>query len=328
LHHGQEIYLFFFKYKENGIVGGLISALIIGLIIFLSFRIIREFKITEYYQFLETINKKKSKINFNKLISCFINLFVLISFYIMIAGFASYISQQFNLPVFIGSIIIAFFAFITLNKNIEGIIKVNTILIPILIMFIFIIGIIYGNNELQINRFNTYENINWLLSAILYSSYNSILLIPILINLKKFITENNQIVIISIIIFFIIILLIISIYRILNKINVDISTIELPVIYAINFLGNRYKIIYGFIIISSIFTSAISSGYAFLSNFSKSKEMYKYLNLFICISSIFISNVGFSKLINFLYPTFGIFGLVQIFLIIKSNYKLTIEKYK
>lgn len=191
-----------------------------------------------------------------------------------------------------------------------------------------IFGIICSYNIASSKSINIYEKGNWLISGILYGSYNSILLIPILITLKKYIKNTKHNIIISTSCVFIILLLTISIYSILMKINIDILEIELPAVYAVSFMGKGFKIIYGFIIISSIFTTAISSGYGFLTNCSKTDKMYKYLNPIICISGLIISNIGFSKLVNFLYPVFGVLGLIQIFFIIKSNYKLTIEKNK
>lgn len=328
MHHGQEIYLFFFRFGNKGIIGAIISSLVIGGIIFLTFRLIRQKNITDYYEFLETINRTRTNVKFNKIISYIVNIFLLISFYIMIAGFSAYIFQELKISPIIGSTVIALLSYLTFGKNLEGIIKVNTFLIPILIAFIIMLGVISARGRTEVENMNIYEEGNWIISGVLYGSYNSIILIPILITLKKYIKNTYQTIMISSTTVFIIILLVISIYEILSKINIDISGIELPITYAVSFMGIGYKIIYSFIITSSIFTTAISSGYAFLNNISKTKKMYKYLNFFICISGILISGIGFSNLINYLYPCFGVLGLIQIILITKSNFKLSIEKNK
>lgn len=84
-------------------------------------------------------------------------------------------------------------------------------------------------------------------------------------------------------------------------------------------LGTGYKYFYGLIILGAIITTEISSGYGFLNNISKSKNKYKLYNKIICAFSIPISLIGFSNLVNNLYPIFGILGLVQIFLILKCK---------
>ncbi len=325
-HHGQEIYLFFFKFGYKGFIGAIISSLLIGIIIHLSFRLIKKNDIKNYTEFLKIINNKDNKNHINKLLNYIINIFLLITFYIMVAGFCAYVSQELKIPYFIGGVIISILSYITFRNNIEGIIKVNTILIPVITGFVILFGLMNIGRIDNIKNINISEGGNWILSSILYGSYNSIVLIPILIKLKDLIKSCKESLLTSIIIFFAIMLLVISIYLILMNINISIDEIELPVIYAVSFMGKGFKIIYGIIIVFAIFTTEVSSGYAFLTGCSTSKNMYNLLNIFICVSGILISKLGFSRLINILYPLFGFLGLLQIFYIIKSNFKQAIEK--
>ena len=62
-----------------------------------------------------------------------INIFILVSFYIMIAGFGAYLQQELNINSMIGSAILAVFCIILFRKNIEGVVKANQILVPILV---------------------------------------------------------------------------------------------------------------------------------------------------------------------------------------------------
>lgn len=83
------------------------------------------------------------------------------------------------------------------------------------------------------------------------------------------------------------------------------------------------NISFGGVIISAIFTSAISAGYSFLQNSTKNRKQYKRLASFICITSLLTIKIGFAQLVDFLYPVFGILSLLQLFFIFK---KQTIEK--
>lgn len=82
--------------------------------------------------------------------------------------------------------------------------------------------------------------------------------------------------------------------------------------------GNFYKYLYGVIILGAITTTAISSAFGFLNNVSKNEKQYKKYNLIICAFSIFAPLIGFSNLVNSLYPVFGILGLSQLILILKK----------
>ena len=99
----------------------------------------------------------------------------------------------------------------------------------------------------------------------------------------------------------------------LTQIDISISSIEMPIIYVANLLGKVYPYFYGFVIVSAIFTSAICTGYSFLENGKKNVKTYFWKNVFVCGSSIFVSYLGFSNLVNALYPVFGYLGLLQIF---------------
>lgn len=105
-------------------------------------------------------------------------------------------------------------------------------------------------------------------------------------------------------------------YMILQKGGQNIQQVELPLIYIVSKYGIGYRYIYGIVIVSAIYTSAIAAGYGFVENCSKSKKSYKIICAFICISAIPISKVGFSYLVNLLYPVFGLLGLVQVVYVI------------
>lgn len=95
LHHGKEIYLFFGKYGINGIVGIIISQIIIGIIVYKTLKISEENNIENYADFSKHINKI-GKIN--EITKKIINIFLLLSFYIMVAGFSAYFSQELGIP--------------------------------------------------------------------------------------------------------------------------------------------------------------------------------------------------------------------------------------
>ena len=90
--------------------------------------------------------------------------------------------------------------------------------------------------------------------------------------------------------------------------------------------GINYKYIYGFVIISAIFTSAISAGYSFLINCSKTKKTYKKLCFVICVGVVVVCNIKFSYLINIVYPIFGFLGLLQVIYFFKNMLQAFVNK--
>ena len=315
---GQEIYVFFFSYGIKGFIGIIISSVVMGVLIYKTLGIINKYNINSYKDLLVILikNKKENKyFNFKNIINLIINIFILVTFFIMIAGFGAYFEQQFGINSLVGSSILAILNFVIFLTSVKGVIKANELLVPMLIVFLVIIGFI---NIIDINivKLGNYiirtNQSNYILSAIIYASYNSILLIPVLITLKKYINTKKQILFISLISTIIVILLATIIFLILIRVDVDITKLEMPAVYVVSNIFKFLEIIYGFIILGSIFTTSISLGASFLQNVSKNKRSYTQIAAIMCITSILTSQIGFSNLINLLYPIFGYLGLIQI----------------
>ena len=321
---GQEIYVFFFSYGAKGIYGIFISMLIIGIVINGTFKVIKKYDIKNYKEFLSILIGKSSNSRINIIINFIINVFILITFFIMIAGFGAYFEQEYGINSIVGSTILATLSYIVFLTSIKGVVKINEILIPILIIFLIIIGILnFKNLNLVkiVNYLPEANNSKWLISAILYSSYNSILLIPVIITLEGYITKIKQIKIISLITTIIAIILSYIIFIILIRVDVDISKLEMPVVYVVSNMKNIFKIIYGFIILGSIFTTSTALGNSFLQNIETNKKSYPQFAAIMCITAVLVSKIGFSNLINLLYPIFGYIGIIQIIKIIYVNGK-------
>ena len=310
---GQEILIFFINYKLGGLLGIIISSFLFSLIIYKVFLICKEYNIINYESFLYELNfLSKYKKTYIILFKIIVNAFLLSSFYIMIAGFASFFYMQFNIPILCTSSILCIICYFLFNKNIDSLIKISTFLIPLLVLFVCIIGI------KQINLYNINLNLciknGWFISSLLYVSYNTILLIPLSINLKNYLPEKKDIlycfILIGIIIDFLSFILFFILY------NYNFYNVDLPMLDVTGKINNTYRNIYSFIMLCAIITTLLSSGFTFIYNI-KSKHFIRKLIIFLmCLSGIFISNFGFSKLINFLYPIFGYLGFLQIILIL------------
>lgn len=334
---GQEMYLFFFSYGLNGIIGILISCSLMGVVIYKTLQILNKYEIKNYKEFLDIlIENKSNKMPFilKNIINLIINTFILITFFIMIAGFGAYFEQEFGINSIIGSSALGILCFIIFLTSVKGVVKANELLVPVLIIFLIIIGIVNlkAINLLELENYVIRTNSsNYILSAILYSSYNSILLIPVLLTLKKYVKDEKQIAWVSIISSLIMILLSIIVYLILVRVDVDITKLEMPAVYVVSNIFALLKYVYGFIILGSIFTTAISLGTSFLQNVTRNKKSYTQVGIIMCITAVLISKIGFSNLVSLLYPIFGYLGLIQILKIVfirNIETKLKNEKLK
>ena len=305
---GQEIYSFFNVYNENGLVGIIISSILLGIIIYKVLKKSNNYNLKNYNELLEYFNMP-SKIK--QVLNIIINMFLLISFYIMVAGFTAYFKQEFNIPKIATAIIISFICFKIFMKNVDGITKASIKIVPILILIIIMLGI-------KLNALNTLKEIpianiqiktNWLIKGVEYTSYNSILLIPVLISLRKYSKDKERI--ISTVTAIIFGILAVIIYLVMyNKVNA--IALEIPLIEIANNYGAIYKYGYSIALVFAIYTTMLSEGFGFLNNIAHNQKQYKKIAIAICVSAVFISNISFSNLINLIYPVFGILGIGQL----------------
>ena len=321
---GQEMYLFFYRFGVYGILGLVLCSSLIGITIYKTFLIIHNKNINDYQDFLNEIfyrGKKKPKnkfLNLSYISNIIVNIFLLITFYIMISGFGAYFEQEFKIHRIIGAIFLAIICFLILLKDIEGVKKVNSVVVPILICIISIISFM-NIKTIDINRINLKHNYNWIMQAIVYWSYNMILVIPVLVGLKKYVKNKKQIKTISIVSGFIVFFLAISIFLWLTNINICFDNLEMPAVYVIDTKFPNFSWIYGIVILLSIFSTAISIGISFLKNVMKNKKNYPQFVAIMCISGVIISNIGFSNLVKMLFPVFGYLGIIQIGYILRQK---------
>ncbi len=317
LFHGQEIYVFFFKYGIKGIWGLLICNAIIGYSIYKTLKIVNENEINDYEDFINIItNYKFSKIN--KYINVIINTFLLFSFFIMVSGFGSFFEQEFKINRIIGSTILAIIAFILFVGNIKKIVKINDKIVPILIGVIVLVGL-FNLSKININEIYYIDtdksNLYWIIDAIVYASYNILLIIPCLINLKAYLKDKKQIKWTSIITTIVLLIISLLVYFLLLK-NTSYNSIEMPLLYVIKNNYNFFSMIFGIILLIAIFTTAISIGMGLIKNISNKNNIVK-ISFTICFFSIMVANFKFSTLVKFIYPFMGYVGLFELYYLIK-----------
>ena len=283
---GKEINIFFGQYGKFGIIGAIVSATLTGVIIYSTIAITKRLQIKSNNEFLEKIsNSSKVKI----ILENVINAFLLVSFWIMCAGFCTFFKQEFKIPIIITASINAIITYFLLMKNMDGIIKLNLIVVPIMVVIIIAISI------------KNYPIINVI---------NNLLLTTNIKNKR----ENKIITLVSVVIFFV---LIIAIYQMLTLSAVNISKVEIPVLTILDECHPVEKMVYSIAIITAILTSAISSGYGVAENI-KDRRKYKTITFAMCLAEIPIAYIGFGKLVEILYPLFGVIGIIQIITILKK----------
>lgn len=316
---GKEIYLFFYRYGLYGLLGIIISCLVICFVIYKVMSITVEENIKSYNSFFDFIIKSKK---IKLVLKNIINIFLILSFCVMVSGFSSFFKQEFNINNFFSYLFLILISICVFYKDIGVIEKINNIIVPVItctIIYCFIVLVLYSdNNHSWLNITNC--NNRFLRNAILYANYNLLSIVPICVSISKDILNKKSIKIICIISCLSIILLSVSIFFILNTSNFSTWQLDMPIVAIIGSLGKAYKYLYCCIIACAIITTAISVGYSYLQQFRMNRFCYNYHIMILVIATIISSQFSFSRLVELLYPIFGCIGLFQsYFILCKAN---------
>lgn len=308
---GQEILIFFNRYGPNGFYGMILSGVLFGLVIFITLYIIDKKNIKKYDELIFN----------NKVLKCAFEVFLFICFCIMVAGCGAFFKQQFKLPFWLGSVMCSLICYGIFSCKYKGLETINTLLVPFIIIGVFVLGsgeyepaMISNQNY---NLPNSYTS-NWLISSILYTSYNSIILVPILLTFKEYNLTNIKKIFISFFSTIVFLSIGILMYNILNVYYPDILAYELPNVKLASLIGEFQSAFYGIVIVTAIITTAVSSGYAFLEMRTKN---YNVKSVLMCAIAVLVSKIGFAELVNKAFPLFGYLGLIQILSIIIVSIK-------
>lgn len=305
---GKELVTFFASFNKGGIIGFFISCFLLSLICMATLHIMYKVKANTYSEFMYIIFGR-----FSKYIEYF-NIFLLfVLFSAMLAGGGATISNTFNININVSILIFCLVTFVSLIFGKNAIISINTILVPMLIIGGGLIGIyLYFYNVAPV--FNNSGKA--LISPFLYTSYNAITTISVLFAIRHLITNKKTIFYSSLLagIFIFIIGLCMLLPLIENYIN--IYSEPLPIL---SLIGNKHfiKEIYTFTVLAAIFTTAVSNGVA-LENWFKERLKINtlLLNFIILLCGVLFSLMGFSNIVNIVYPLFGFLGMFEIVVIL------------
>ena len=329
LSSGREIISYFMRFGQIGLLGIAVATFAFGFLGFSIFAICIRKKINTYDEFVDTIAPKK----LSPLLKISLSVFMFILFSGMLAAAGATINQAFLLEKYIGTIIMAVLCFIMFFYGIDGIIKINAILAPFVILGSIFIAIYIMIAE-TVAVFNPITSIlavreNFVFFAITYVSYNIITAVVVLSSMKSQVnTVKNAIkssIFASILMFLLLICIALPIHF-----NYDlIESAEIPLLILIQQNSILIEYFYLIIMILAIFTTAATNGYSAVNFIEKRFKLGKvFSKVIVCSLAILMSFIGFSNIISYVYPIFAILGFLEILLIVKYFSISTIHRAK
>lgn len=314
---GQEIWRFFGRFGWWGFWGMCLTILFFAFVGCGMFLKIYRLALSSYTEFCGELFGKRA----GKFFSFFGNCYMGATFCIMLSGSGALFQQELHLPYFAGTASMAAVCFFVFLFGIRGTVVANTFLTPIMVLGMVALGaykLLFGDHAVM-NALNelVYVNNNWLLSALVYISYNLISIPAVVCGMKKYMTNSATAIWGGLLGSIFIGLCGLSIYYV--SLYPDFYLSQMPALTFAAFMGNHFKLFYGLTIYIAMLTTAISCGQGVLGLAPKGKRLH--CNILLCGSCCVLALLGFSNLVNYLYSFFGYIGLLITVIVCKECLK-------
>ena len=323
---GQEIVTFFIRYGRSGLLGLAAAGALFILYGWGILSCVYKEKIRTYSDFTDAVAGRQA----GRVLSWIVTAFMLLSYGVMLAGSGAILREQFGLSFETGVLLMSGATFLTFLTGAKGLVSVNSFLAPVLtagILFVSILGIVQPQKTAQANSYLQLVPLSMLsipqsghigkaiLSSLLYVSYNMLTAAAVLTTLRPYLIQEKTplraalagggtLAVVS---------LVLGVATFINY--GTIKEIEVP---ALQLVADEriLSYLYTFILLGAMYTTAISNGYGFTDALRSVLPVGKlWMSVLTVLLGIFVSQLGFSQLVNKGYSLFGYIGLFQLLLL-------------
>lgn len=322
---GQEIMQFFTSFGLAGILGGIIATIAFSLLGMALTQLGFQIKTTSHKRVIYHLGGPF----FGTILDVCITLFLFGVAVVMFAGAGSALHQMFGIPKEVGSIVMVALTIFTLLLNAERIIKIIAAVTPYLLALIFILFIFsFSSMELSLYDAHTLASQqkstvnNWLLSALLYVSYNIASGAAFLIVMGGAARNQKSAgfggFLGGILLGALILLIHISMLVQIDK----ISGVEMPILKLANEIHPIIGAFMVIILLAMMYNTAVGMLFIFTLRFVPAeKSTFKWLVILFGIIGFFASLVGFTQLVGKLYSIMGYIGFILMIAIVFSTFR-------
>lgn len=307
---GKEIVEFFVQYGTQGLVGILLAtALFIWAgtrVMLISYRIqANSYQDVSTYLFGHPFGTV-----FNTLLLTV--LFGTTS--VMLAATGAIFWESFQLPSQVGIWISMLMIFVVTRKGLFAIHRVNSIFVPMLIVFTLLVFLYTQPWEDPILISESTRPLTWFSSPFYYVALNVTLTQAVLVPIGRHSTSEKPLIAGGIIGGLGIGLLLILAFFSLSAEMPGIQHAEMPMIALLQGVGRGIPLLFSLLVYAEIFSTLVANVFGLAEQLRLVTRLRGPTILFgILVICYFISFIGFSSLLRFLYPLFG--QLVAFFLV-------------
>lgn len=307
---GQEIQQFFVRFGHWGLVGIILSSVLFSLLGWGTLDLQERWKVSSYNEFFDHLFGPK----WGRWADLLVSILLFVGMIAMISGSGALFNEYFRFSRWLGICLTGLIIALALWYRGEGVLWINSVLIPL--KFIFCLGITAASIFLISSGDNEHVSLiphpiikNWVLSAILYVSFNATLAMVVFASLGREIQKKGAR-LGAILGGFALGLFAFSIGASLLRFP-DIGILEIPMVAIAGKLGEWPAFFYVIVLWLAMITAAVGNGFSLVSRIVDSGKLsYGYATLSLLIILIPLAVVKFSQIVQLIYPLFGYLGLI------------------
>ncbi len=319
---GNEVLQFFTGYGLAGIAGSFVAAILFAFLGMHIARISSVMQAGSHKQVLYSLFGKQAGVVIDMILSFFLYGVGVA----MLAGAGSTLAQQFGLPPLAGSSLMVVLVVGTLCLNVQGIINLISVVMPLLLVMIIAITLYsiftstgsqvelnQAASDIQVITFLGAEVPNWAMSGVLYASFNIAVGFPMLAVIGG-LTQSSRAAALGGVwgglgLGFLIVVLNVGLFANLDK----LAGIEIPTLLLAQQIHPGLAVLMSLALIAMIYSTAVGMFFAFSARFATPEtSRFKLVSAISVVAGLALSQFGFTKLVGTVYPMLGVVGLVLI----------------
>lgn len=307
---GQEIQQFFANFGYWGMIGIILSASLFAGLGYIMIDLQERWRVQTYTQFFERLLGPK----WGPKIDILVSILLLIGMIAMMSGAGALFKQYFGLSTWLGILLTAVVIGLALWFKGEGVLWINSVLIPLKFIFCLGIGLLailwgtQGDGEGVTQSMNPLIQ-NWVVSAILYVSLNITLAMVVFASLGAEVQRKGA-----------------KQGALLGGIALGVFAaviggalirfpeaggLEIPMVAIAGKLGNWPAFFYVVVLWLAMITAAIGNAFSLVTKIvGTGKVNYRLVALGLLLLTIPLAGIKFSLIVKLVYPVFGYLGLM------------------
>lgn len=333
---GQELLQYFVRFGQRGMAGIMTAGALFALVGWAVLRICKRQKITNYHGLMTHLFGPK----FGSVMEGIVTTFSFCLFVAVFAGAGATGREAFGLPFTISALAVGLCVFLILCFGLTGIIKMNMALAPFLLLggiFLGLYTFFARSSPVFAHFLSSPLGVAWLLSALVYASYNLVTAVPVLSATAPMAAHKKDAAMGGLLGGGLITVLGISMALPLFLHYRQVVSLEIPFLYIATYHGHSIRLLYLAVLIAAIITTAACNAFAVM-EWLKSRGFHREPSAFhtkkftrakiktaamLCAVGVAASHVGFSTLVTYVYPAFGVLGLFKILVVLWHGFWYT-----